>query len=810
MDQIRMDLQHAFRALRRTPGFTAVAVLTLALGIASNAVIFSVVEAVLLRQLPYEKPEGLAMIWNDFGGGQSLPAVSGSDFLDYGKYAGDSAEFAAATSTRLNLSGPEGDPEQVELGRATVGLLPMLGARPILGRLFTAEESVPNGPRVVLLTYGLWKRRFAGDPAVLGSTLVLNGLPATVIGVLPESFHLVLPPEHFVLDQPALWGPVQTDLSSIARNLTGYTVFARMRPGSSFGQLQQAMDGVASRLRDEIEVHRQAGLRIRAVPLQADVVKRVRPALLVLSGVVGLVLLVACANVANLLLARATSRSRELAIRSALGAGAVRMARHVLTENLVLAACGGVLGLLLSAWGLSALLALRPASIPRMDEVRIDSGVLAFTAAASLLTAVLSGLLPILHATRLAPADALRGGVADHAAPARVRARNALVVGEIAVSVLLLVCAGLLLRSFSALQAAHPGFDGDGVVSFMLQLPESRYPDPAAIRRFDGEIERRLSALPGVTSVGTVMQLPLTGSGPQQPYAWDDESAQKWESISADWRIASPGYFQAMRMRLAVGRFFDAQDDEKHPPVLVVDTLLARSTFPGQNAVGRRLLLEFAGKREWHEIVGVVEHPRIHDLSRDLRGQIYQPELQRPFGRRAVVVRGTSDVAALARDVGAAMRALDGQLALRGLGPFNRLVDDARAGPRFVTSLGALFGALTLTMAAIGLFGLMSYSVRQRTQEIGVRMALGANERDVVGMVLRRGLRLAVPGTALGLLCAGACAPLLSAMLYGIAPLDPWTFSFVPGVLLAVAVLACWLPASRAARVDPTVALRDA
>ena len=804
-----MDLQYALRALRRSPGFAAVAVLTLALGISANAVIFSLVEAVLLRQLPYAHAERLAMIWNDFGEGQSLPAVSGSDFLDYRARMSGLAEFATATSTRLNLSGPEGDPEQVELGRATPELLPMLGAKPVLGRLFTAEESVVNGPGVVVLSWQLWQRRFGGDPGVLGKSITLNGLPRTIIGVLGD-FHLVLPPEHFVLDQPALWGPIQTQLSEIRRNNTGYTVFASLRPGVSFAQLQAGVDEMAAWLRERVQVHREAGLRIRAVPMQQDVVKRARPALLALAAAVGLVLLIACANVANLLLARATARGRELAVRSALGAGPWRIVRHVLTENLLLGVLGGALGLLFAAWGLSALLALRPANLPRMDEVRLDKGVLAFTAALSLFTALLSGLLPALHATRLPPADSLRGGLVDTGAPSRRRARHALVVGEIALSVTLLVCAGLLLRSFSALQAASPGFEGDHVVGFMLQLPESRYKGDAAIRGFDRDVTRALSALPGVTEVGIVTQLPLTGSGPQQPYAWDDASAQRWESISADWRAASPGYFRALRMRLVSGRFFDATDDEQHPPVVLIDSLVARQAFPGQVATGRRLLLEIGGKRVWHEIVGVLEHPHIMDLSREVRGQIYQPEAQSPFGRRSLVVRGTGDVSELTRSVESAMRAFDGQLALRGLQPLQKLIDDARAPARFLSLLGAVFGALALLMAVVGLFGVLSYSVRQRTQEIGVRMALGASEREVLGMVLATGLRLSLPGIAAGILAAGLAAQLMSSLLYSVTPLDPVTFLAVPAALLACALLACWLPALRAARVDPAIALRDA
>jgi predicted permease len=810
MESLLLDLRLAARALRRTPGFALVAAGTLALGIAANTVIFSVVEGVLIRPLPYADPDRLAIVWNDYGQGQSLPAVSGSDFVDYRARGTAVAEFEATTSARANLSGVDGDPEQVEVGRATAGFLPLLGIQPLLGRLFTASEAVVNGPPVVVLTHALWQRRFAGDPAVVGRTIVLNGVPSTVVGVLPESFRLVLPPERFVLDQPAVWAPVQQDLPSTPRNFTTMTVFARLRPGMTFARLQETLDRIAAQLRDEHPVHRQSGLRIRAVPLRDDVVKRVRPPLYALAGAVGLVLLVACANVANLLLARATARSRELAVRAALGAGAARLARAVLAENLLLAAAGGVAGVLLAAWGVDALLLLHPASVPRSSEVRLDGGVLAFAAGASILAALLPGVLPALQASRLPPADAIRTGRTETSAPGHVRTRHALVVAETAVSVLLLVCAGLLLRSFGALQAAQPGFDPASVYAFEVQLPPARYPDAAALRAFGREAERRLAAIPGVTDVGTVRQLPLTGSGPQQPYAWDDDSAQRWESVSADWRSASPGYFHALRMRLAAGRWFDERDDEKHPPVILVDTVLARSVFPNGDAVGKRLLLEpQAGQRVWHEIVGVVEHPRLHDLARAVRGQIYQPEDQLPTGRRAMVVRASGDPAALVRQIETAVHAIDGNLALRGLGPLSKVVDDARAPARFVTTLGVVFAILALSMAAVGLFGVLSFSVRQRTQEIGVRMALGASERSVLSMVLQTGLRLSLYGVALGLAGAAICGRFLASSLVGVTPHDALTFATVPAVLLSCAVVACWVPALRAARVDPAVALRE-
>jgi predicted permease len=808
LDDLRSDCSVAFRALRGHAGFALVAVLTIALAIAGNSAIFGVVRAVLLKPLPYPDPENLAIVWNDFGQGQSFPAVSGADFLDYRARAGEVADFAAATSARANLHGPEGDPELVEVGAASADLLPMLGARPLLGRLFTAQETVQNGPRVVVLTHRLWARRFASDPSLIGRTILLNGEPRTVIGVLREGFRLVLPAEHFVLDQPDLWAPDQADVLSIPRNYTLYTVFARRRPGVSQAQLQQKMDALSGELRAEHLVHAEAGLRIRAVPLHEDVVKRVKPALLALFAAVGLLLLVACANLANLLLARATARERDLAVRSALGASPARLVRQALVESLLLGLLGGAAGVVLAHWAVAALQGLRLEGIPRIDEVAIDAPVFAFTALLALLAPLLFGALPALHASRRAPADALRGGLRDTGGPGAHGTRSLLVVAEIAVSVMLLICAGLLLRAFSALLRVDPGFSAEGVASLELQLSRERYPDGEAVLRFQDELRRRLSALPGVSEVGFVRQLPLTGSGPMQPYAWDEESARRWESVSADWRSASPGYFRALGVRLLAGRMFDERDDARHPRVAIVDSLFAARVFPGEQAVGKRILLEQNGQKTWREIVGVIVPVRLHDLARDVREQIYEPQSQMPVFRQAVVVRG-ADARALLRPMDQVVHGLDGQLAIRRLRPLSDLVDDARGTSRFVTALGSLFGLLALGMAALGLFGLLSFSVRQRTREIGVRMALGAGEARVLRMVLAGGLRLTSLGIGLGMGGAFLCSRALAAAVEGVKPDDLPAWLGAPLLLLAVALLACWAPARRAARVDPVVALND-
>jgi len=801
------DLKIALRALRHNPGFALVAVLTVAVAIATNSVIFGVVRAVLLKPLPYPDPENLSIVWTDFGRGQSYPAVSGADFLDYRSRAGELAGFAAASSTRANLHGAEGDPELVEVGTATVDFFPLLGASAALGRLFTAAEAVPNGPRVVVLSHRLWARRFAADPALIGRSILVNGEPRTVIGVLPESFRLVLPPEHFVLDQPDLWAPEQADLASIPRNYTLHTVFVRRRPGVTAAQLQHRMDALAGELRAEHAVHAESGMRIRLVPLHQDVVKRVKPALLALFAAVGLVLLVACANLANLLLARATARERELAVRSALGASPSRLVRQALTESGLLGLVGGSVGVLLAWWTIALLQGLRIERIPRLDEAAIDAPVLAFTALLALLAPLLFGLLPAVHASRRLPVDALRGGVRVTGEPRAHRTRQLLVVAEVAVSTILLVCAALLLRAFETLLRTHPGFSAEGVATLELQLPAERYPNDEARLRFEDELRRRLLALPGVSAAGFVRQLPLTGSGPMQPYAWDEESAHRWESVSADWRSASPDFFRALDVRLLAGRWFDERDDALHPRVAIVDALFAASVFGGQ-AVGKRILLEQSGKKTWREIVGVIAPIRLHDLARDVRGQIYEPQSQVSTSRVGVVVRG-ANARGLLHPIELTVHSLDAQLAVRNLRPLADLIDDARGPTRFVTALGSVFGALALAMAALGLFGVLSFSVRQRTREIGVRMALGATEGSVLRNVLSSGLRLTLGGLLLGVGGALACSRALAAAIEGVRAFDALAWSAAPLLLLAVAFLACWVPARRATRVSPTVALTD-
>ena len=818
MRSLWQDLIYGARMLRKSPGFTAVAVLTLALGIGANTAIFSVVNGVLLRSMPYKDPAGLAIVWNDYGNqGQSLPAVSPPDFNDY-RERSRLIEFAGASGTpggTLMLDDPGGGgnrPQQFDMATVTPNFFSLLGVTPALGRNFTPEEAALNGPRVVILSNRIWRSTFHSDSELIGRTIQLNGLPSTVVGILPQSFRLLLPPEAFLLKDADLWVPQQLNYAAFPRNLTFLSVFGRLKPGVTMAQAQDEMDGIAEQLRNENEVHKESGLRIRVVPLQFDVVKNVRLTLLTLLAAVGFVLLIACGNVANLLLARATGREREMAVRSALGASRSRLMRQVMIEGVLIAVLGAVAGLLVANWGLSLLLALHPAGLPRLADIRIDGTVLGFTLGACVLTALLFGLIPAIQAVQLNLNDTLKDAARGSSEGRGQTVRRLLVVSEFALSLVLLIGAGLLIRSFIALQRVQPGFNAEKVISFGVSIPGNRYPKNEDISRFVHELELKMGALPGVESVGSTFQLPLTGSGAQMPYAYNAETSQKWESISADWRPITPGFFPTVGARLLEGRNFTDADDASHPLVVIVDDMLARQAWPGESALGKKLEVELLSRKDnprvYAIVVGVVAHLRSHDLMRNVREQIYIPHSQETFGRMAVVMKTSGDSSGVMKQVEQQVRSLDPGVAVRDLKPLENYVDDARAPMRFNLILIGIFGAIALTLASVGLYGVMAYSVTQRSHELGIRIAVGASQRDILRLVLGQGVRLTLLGAGVGLLVSLLVTRALASLLFGVSATDPVTFVAVPIVLAAVAMLACYLPARRAMGVDPMIALR--
>jgi putative ABC transport system permease protein len=804
--------------LRKSPAFTAVAVLTLSLGIGANTAIFSVVNGVLLRSMPYRNPSSLAIIWNDYGNqGQSLPAVSPPDFKDY-RERSRLMEFASASPSgggTLVLDDPGGAgnrPQQFEMAFVTPNFLPLLGVEPTLGRNFTDEEGALNGPKVVMLSNRLWRNTFHSDPGLIGRSIQLNGNPYTVVGVLAPQFRLLLPAEAFRIHDSDLWVPQQIDYAAFQRNLTFLSVFGRLKPGANMAQAQAEMDGIAEQLRNENEVHKESGLRIRVVPMQFDVVKNVRPTLITLLAAVGFVLLIACGNVANLLLARATRREREMAVRSALGASRGRLMRQIMSESVLLAILGSLGGLLVAQLGLSLLIQLHPAGLPRLDDIRIDGAVLAFTLGACVLTALLFGWIPAMQALRLNLSDTLKDAARGSSDRRGNSARRLLVISEFALSLVLVIGAGLLIRSFIALQRVQPGYNAQNIVSFSVSIPGKGYPKNEDVSRFVHELDLKMGALPGVQSVGSIFQLPFTGSGAQMPYAYNPETSQKWESLSADWRPITPGFFPTVGARFLAGRNFTDADDANHPIVLIVDDMLARRAWPGESAIGKKLEIESLSRKDnprmFAIVVGVVAHLRFHDLTRDVREQIFIPHAQEPFGQVGVVLKTPGDPSGVMKQVAQQVRTLDPGIAIRNLQPLESYVDDARAPMRFNLILIGIFGAIALTLAAVGLYGVMAYSVTQRSHELGIRIAVGASPRDILRLVLGQGIRMTLLGAAIGLVASLAVTRALSSLLFGVSATDPVTFIVVPVVLAFVAILACYLPARRAMRVDPIIALR--
>ena len=805
-----MDLRVAIRGLRASMAFTIAAVITLGLGIGANTAIFSVASNVLLRPLPYRDPGRLGIVWNDYGsGGQSLPAVSLPDFRDYQLRAQQFEGFAASTYASAEITGKNGS-QQVDVGVVTSNFFSLLGVKPLLGRAFANHETVPNGPHVAILTHRIWQQQFGERPDIIGQTISVGRTPTTVVGVLPAGFELELPPEKFLMEDSDIYQPLQTEVEKIPRNLTGMTVLARLKPNVTWAQGQTEMDNIAAQLRSEHPVHQMSGLRIRVVPLQKDVVKNARLPLLVMLIAVGLVLVIACGNVANLLLARATSRRREMAIRSALGATGGQLARQVLVESLVVSLIGGLAGIAVAQLGLRMLLVLRPANLPRLNEISLDGWTLVYTAGISILTAILFGMAPAIQAARPDLRESLvEGGRSSHRLSKSGMART-LILGQVALSVLLMISCGLLLRSFARLQRIDPGFNVENVLTFRVFLPGATYAGPDAIRLAFRQISDQLRDTPGVQVVGAVNKVPLTGSGPQTPYAWDSETLHHWESISADWRTVTPDYFKSMSIRFIAGRSFNDNDDERHPKVAVIDEMLAKQVWPGENAVGKRFTTtDTAPPQDWLTVVGVIAHVRIHDVTTNVREQVYYPFKQQPSRVMFYTIKTSGDPTALISAATQAVHKVDPDLAVHQVHTMQEYFSLAMAQARFSLILSGIFGGVALLLTSVGIYGLISYFTSKRVREFGIRMALGAQREDIYRMVVGEGLRLAFGGVLIGLGCAFFVTRLLSGLLYGVGSKDPVTFVTVAVILVFVASLAAFVPASRAVRVQPMIALRS-
>jgi len=801
MDAFLRDLALAVRILRRRPGFTALAVTVLALAIGANSAIFSVVEGVLLRPPAFEDPGRLVFVWEARPArNQVRNVVASYNYVRWRERARSFTGIAAYTSSAANLTG-SGDPERLDAGRVTGNLFEVLGVRAFLGRTLTDADSRPQAPPVAVLSEGFWRRRFAADPGIVGRSLVLDGEPTTVVGIVPPSFQ--------VPAGKAVWLPITIDQEMHdAWRGRSMTVVARLAPEVTLAQARDEMARLHADLGRELPAY-NTGWTTNVFPLPADLVRDVRPALTVLMGAVALLLLVACANVANLLLARALSREREVAIRSALGAGPARLVRQLLAESLLLGALGGVAGLLLGAWLLQGLLALLPAEVRLVSDIGLNPAVLAFTAAVSLASAVLFGLAPALQQARPSLVPALKeGGQTRGASHARRRLKAALVVSEIALSLVLTAGTGLLLRSFWRLTNVDPGFRPQGVLTVSIGLPARTYATPERQSAFIREAIARVSRLPGVESAAALSATPLGSLGSATRFrVLDRPVPPRGEEPSTNVRIVTPGLFRTLGVPLLAGRDFDQRDVAGRPAVVVVSRGLAREFWPDKDPLGQRVSLSWDGWTE-AEVVGVVGDVRLNTLDRDMPRVMYWPHGQLASSFMALLVRTSGPPPALVPGVREELAALD-----RDLPPGRfRTLDEVAAGSldqqRFLLRLLAGFALLALALAAVGVYGVMSYTVVERIPEVGVRLAVGASPGDIVRLILKEGSRLGLAGVAIGLVLALAGAGALRTLLFDVAPRDPVSLAAVAVLLLLATLAAAWLPARRASRTDPLKALR--
>jgi putative ABC transport system permease protein len=798
------DLRFALRSLGRRPGFLLTAVLTCGLGVGASATLFSVADGVLLRPFPYRDAERIAILWHEFGqGAQNLPAVHPMDVRDYRTRSRLFEEMTLA-SGREEILGGATDPEAVDLGAVEANFFPFLGVEPVLGRPFRAEEDVHGGPAVMILSHRLWARRFGADPGVIGRKVELGGRPHEIVGVLPADFHLLLPAEAFRLKDAEVWRPVQIDYAHLQpRNYTGYTAFGRIRRGVSFEAAQEEMSGIAAQIRAEQPVHAASNLRVAVVPLHDDVVKGARRPLVLLLGAVALVLVIACANVALLLLTRGHARTRELLVRLSVGASRFGLARLVLAEGLVIAALGAALGIALAWSGLMLVKSLARESVPRLDTASIDGMALVFASLVALLAASVFAIAPAMAASRVDVATGLRESAGAGGSARQRRLHDLLVAGQLALSVVLIVGAALLVRTFGAMATARPGFEPDGAVAMDVTLPGGLFKDAAGARAFHADLMARLRGLPSVQAVGSVSLLPFTGRGPLQPFAYDAETARQWESVSADQMNVSPGYFDAIGATLVAGRDFTPDDAGRR--VIVIDDSLARRAFGGEaTAVGQSLQLEPEGTAEsFSVVIGVVGHLKLHDITRPLLPQIYFPQQWTRFG---LVARGPASVAG---DVRRELERVDRGIAVEGVRPLRAIVSGATGPTRLAMSLMTAFGVIALLLAAVGIYGVVSFAVGQRTHEIAVRLALGARRSSIRRLVLGGAFRVVAASLVAGAVAAALLARTGRALLYAVDPLDPATYAGAAAFLGLVALAACWLPAERASRVEPLRALRQ-
>jgi putative ABC transport system permease protein len=802
-DELRQDIHFSLRQLARNPGFTAIALITLALGIGANTAIFSVVHGVLMRDLPYAEPTRLLRVFSATDGYQS--AVSPADFNDWSKQSKTFSALAASATSTVNLTG-SGVAERFTQARVSANMFQLLGVRPTLGRAFAPGEDAEGAPRVVILSDGLWRGRFGADPHIVGKHITLDGYSTEVIGVAPPEMRYPEPVDMWLTTRFTT-----RELSDAGRGARWIEVIGRLGPGVRPEQARSEMATIARRLEQQDPRH-NTGYGVQLVAMQDELVGTVRQPLIILLAAVGFVMLIACANVASLMLGRTAAREAELAVRTALGAGRGRLVRQLLTESVCLAIIGGGLGLGLALWGTRVLVALAPQDIPRLYDVRVDAPVLLFTLGATALAALLFGAIPALHASAGQLASTLReGNRGSRTRPGSARARATLVVAEMTLALMLLAGAGLLLKSFARLREVNPGFVPGRVATFTVTLSPVKYGTSDQQRAFATTLLDKVRAIPGVDSAGLTFGLPLSGTGFVLSFEVAGRPAPAPNAEpEAQVRMASPGYFGTMGIPLKRGRAFSPSDRNGAPRVFVISEETARRYFPGEDPIGRKIQFGWSrdGDRLAGEIVGVVGDVRQAKLSGELTPHAYVPFDQWPVEELTVVMRTRTDPTATLRAARTVVESLDRDLPVYDAVTLDTLVSKSLGQPRFYLLLLIVFAGLAVVLAAVGIYGVMAYTVQQRTREIGIRIALGASAERVVGMVVRRGLTLAVLGVALGTAGAYAVTRVLRSLLYGVGERDPLTFVAVAVLLALVALLASWVPARRAARVDPLAAMR--
>jgi len=807
---VLQDIRYAVRKLSRTPGFTTIAAFTLALAIGATTAIFSVIDGVLLKPLPFRDPERVVRVTNIRDGNRMVSSVP--DFLDIRAQSKSYASLAALDNQAMNLTGGS-EPERISAARVGATFWSLLGVTPQVGRGFAPNEDSQSAARTVVLSDGLWKRRFGGDRRIVGKTIALDGNSFTVIGVAPAGFSFP--------DRPDVWIPLvfaQDDLNPDGRGAHWMGIMGRLAPNVTVAQATSELVTITRRLEQQYP-ESNTNMSGAVIPMQEYLVGDVRPALYVMLGAVAFVLLIACANVANLLLVRAASRESEMAVRTALGAGAWRLVRQLVIESVLLAMIGGVFGTLLALWGVDLLLSMAPNGLPRINEVTVNGSVLVFTAGVTAVTGVLFGLFPALHAARANVGGMLKEGMrGSSGGVASRRARNTLVMAEMALAVVLLVGAGLLIRSFSKLLAVDPGFRAERVVTFAIAAPDTKYGQYAQRRELVSNLVERMKRVPGAQGAAVVTGLPLSnimmrtsahivGTPPERP----------GERKSTDVAMATPGYFTTMGIPLVAGRDFTDRDGSGAPVVSIVNQEFVKRYFPNENPIGKRIELGWdqdtastgGNMTLGGEIVGVVANVKRRGLSQEVFPETYASYMQPTFSNFSVVVRSTADPSTVMAAIRAQIRELDRDLPLSDLRQLKELVAASVSRPRFYTTILGVFASIALILAAVGIYGVISYAVSLRTRELGIRIALGATGRQVSGLVLQQGVGLAIAGVAVGGAGAYWLTRLLSKLLFGVSATDPLTFVGVAALLTAIAAIASFVPARRAAKVDPLLAMRE-